>query len=202
MKMLSTVALCLLAAPALAAPTNPNAPAVVTLPANDHPSVSLALQFRAGAVDDPPGKAGLTYLTAVLMAEGGTEALSAKELLETLFPMAANVHPRVDKELTTFATTVHRDHVTKMIGILNDIVTKPRWDPSEFARLRDAAVNDVEKRLRQGDDENLGKEALAELMYKGHPYGRLTLGHAADLKKLTLDDVKAQAKRVFTRDRL
>src|SRR5438552_9077364 len=146
MKALAYVALLLLAAPALAATANPNAPAVVTLPPNDHPSVSLALQFRAGAVDDPPGKAGLTHLTAVLMAAGGTESLSAKELLETLFPMAATLRPRVDKELTTFATTVHRDHVNKMIGILNDIVTKPRWHAAEFARLRDAAVDGGEKR--------------------------------------------------------
>src|SRR5207244_11688215 len=142
----------------LAATTNASSPAVVTLPANDHPSVSLALQFRAGAVDDPPGKAGLTHLTAVLMAEGGTEALSAKELLETLCPMAASVRPRVHKDLTTFSTTVHRDHVARMIGILNAIVTKPRFDPDESASRRDAAVNDVEKRLRQGDDEDLGKE--------------------------------------------
>ena len=49
----------------------------------------MQLRFRAGAVDDPPGKAGLTYLTARVMAEGGTESLSAKQLLETLFPMAA-----------------------------------------------------------------------------------------------------------------
>src|SRR5512144_383746 len=165
-------------------------PAVVTLPANSHPVVALALSFHAGAVDDPPGKAGLTYLTARVMAEGGTEKLSAKQLLETLFPMAADLRARVDKEQTTFFANAHRDHVQKMVQILGDVVAHPRFDASEFARLRDAAVNDVEKRLRQGDDENLGKEALAELMYRGHAYGRLTLGHVADLRKLTLDDVK------------
>lgn len=172
------------------------------LPANHSPSVTLALQFRAGAVDDPPGKAGLTYLTARVMAEGGTEKLTAKQLLETLFPMATNVSARVDKEQTTFTATVHRDHAQKMIGILADVVTHPRWDAAEFARLRDAAVNDVEKRLRQGDDENLGKETLEELLFRGHPYGRLTLGHVSELRALTLDDVKQQAARVFTRDRL
>jgi zinc protease len=177
-------------------------PAVVTLPPNDLPVVSLALSFHAGAVDDPPGKAGLTYLTARVMAEGGTEALSAKQLLETLFPLAADVRARVDKEQTTFFANVHRDHLQKMLVILGDVVAHPRFDPAEFARLRDAAVNDVEKRLRQGDDENLGKEALQELMFRGHAYGRLTLGHLADLRKLTLDDVKQQAKRIFTRERL
>ena len=196
--------LCLVASTALA--STPaiagGAPAVVSLPADDLPGVALALSFHAGAVDDPPGKAGLTYLTARVMAEGGTEALSAKQLLETLFPMAADVRVRVDKEQTTFFANVHRDHVQKMVAILGDIVAHPRFDAAEFARLRDAAINDVEKRLRQGDDENLGKEALAELMFRGHAYGRLTLGHASDLRKLTLDDVKKQAMRVFSRDRL
>ena len=90
-------------------------PAVVTLPANDHPVVAMALSFHAGAVDDPPGKAGLTYLTARVMSEGGTEALSAKQLLEALFPMAADVRARVDKEQTTFFANVHRDHAQKMV---------------------------------------------------------------------------------------
>lgn len=198
--------LALVALPQVALSATPSvaggSPAVVTLPANDKPVVSIMLQFHAGAVDDPPGKAGLTYLTARLMAEGGTESLTSKQLLETLFPTASDIRARVDKEETTFFTTVHRDHVAKLVGILGDVVAHPRWDAAEFARLRDAAVNDVEKRLRQGDDENLGKEALEELMFRGHAYGRLTLGHVGDLRKLTLDDVKQQAARVFTRDRL
>ena len=179
-----------------------NAPSMVTLAPNHHATISIALQFHAGAVDDPPGKAGLTYLTAQVMAEGGTRALDSKQLLEALFPMATGVNVRVDKELTTFFTTVHKDHLSKMIPILTDVVAHPRWDEKEFARIRDAAVNDVEKRLREGDDEHLGKQALSELLYRGHPYGRLTLGHVAELRALTLADVKAQAARVFTTDRL
>lgn len=187
---------------ASAAAAHDLAPTMVVLPANHHATVSLAIRFRAGAVDDPPGKAGLTYLTAMIMAEGGTRSLDARQLLETLFPMAADVNARVDKELTTFSTTVHRDHLATMLPIFADVVAHPRWDEKEFLRLRDAAVNDVEKRLREGDDENLGKEALSELLYRGHPYGRLTIGHAGDLRSMTLADVKAQAARVFTRDRM
>jgi zinc protease len=175
---------------------------LVALPPNDHATVSIALRFRAGAVDDPPNRAGLTLLTARLMSEGGTETLSAEQLLKTLFPMATEVDARVDKELTTFSTTVHKDHLAKMVPILTDVLLHPRWDEKEFARLRDAAVNDVEKRLRQNDDENLGKQALGELIYRGHPYGRTTYGHLADLRAVTLAEVKAQAAALFTQDRL
>jgi len=122
--------------------------------------------------------------------------------LLALFPLAASVDARVDKELTTFWSTVHKDNLDKLLPIVIDVVTHPRWDPREFARLRDAAVNDLEKRLRQGDDENLGKEALAESTYRGHPYGRLTQGHVSDLRSLTLEEVKAHAAKIFSLDRL
>ena len=196
------------AAPAAPAPTA--APTVtrvegvglLELPLNDKAIVNVQLRFRSGAIDDPPGKAGVTYLAARLMTEGGTRALDSKALLNALFPLAAEVDVRVDKELTTFSARVHRDNLQALLPILTDVLLHPRWDPAEFKRLREAAVNDVEKRLRQGDDENLGKEALWELLYRNHPYGRLTLGHLSDLKSLQLEDLQQQAHRVFTADRL
>ena len=175
---------------------------LLQLPLNQKSIVNIQLRFSSGAVDDPPGKAGATYLAARMMTEGGTRALDSKALLNALFPLAAELDVRVDKELTTFSARVHKDNLEKLLPILTDVLLHPRWDPAEFKRLREAAVNDVEKRLRQGDDENLGKEALWELLYRDHPYGRLTLGHLNDLKSLQLDDLEQQAQRVFTADRL
>ena len=175
---------------------------VLSLPPSQKPMVTIALRFTSGAVDDPDGKSGITSLAARVMSEGGTQALDAHSLLLALFPMATSIDARVDKELTTFSATVHRDNLERLLPILADVVAHPRWDPREFARLREAAVIDVEKRLRQGDDENLGKEGLQELMYRQHPYGRLTEGHVSDLKALTLEEVQAHAAKVFTLDRL
>ena len=180
----------------------PSGVGLLALPLTQQALVNVQLRFRSGALDDPPGKAGLTQLTARVMSEGGTEALDAKQVINALFPLAAELSVRVDKEQTTFIARVHKDNLATLLPILTDVLLHPRWDPQEFKRLREAAVNDVEKRLRQGDDENLGKQALGELMYRDHPYGRLTLGHAADLKSLTLADLKTQAQRVFTADRL
>jgi len=183
-------------------PAAPGEVRILALPASQKPMVTIALRFTSGAVDDPKGQAGITALAARVMAEGGTQSLDAKSLIVALFPMATSINARVDKEQTTFAATVHKDNLEKLLPILIDVVAHPRWDPREFARLRDAAVIDVEKRLRQGDDENLGKEALAEVLYRGHPYGRLPEGHVAELKALTLEAVQAHAAKVFTTDRL
>jgi zinc protease len=175
---------------------------VLELPLTEKAIVNVQLRFRSGAVDDPPGKTGLTYLTARVMTEGGTKALDAKALLNALFPMAAELESRVDKEQTTFSARVHKDNLPKLLPILVDVLVHPRWDPAEFKRLREMAVNEVEKQLRQGDDENLGKESLGALLYRNHPYGRLTRGHVSDLKSMSLPDLQAHAARVFTADRL
>lgn len=190
------------ALPAAAAPGKPVVPKTLALPANTKAAVNLELRFRSGSVDDPQGKSGLTLLAARVMSEGGTVALDSRQLLEALFPIAAELDVRVDREQTGFIAKVHKDAVDKLVPILTDVVLHPRWDEKEFQRIREAMVNDLEKRLRQSDDETLGKEALAQLMYRGHPYGRPVLGLASELKAATLADVKAQAARVFTADRL
>ena len=190
------------AAAAAAAITAQVRPAVLALPANNKAAVAIQLRFRTGAVDDPPGKAGITNLAARVMVEGGAGPLDTKALIGALFPIAADLDVRVDEEQTTFFAKVHRDALGTLVPILGDVLLKPRWDAKEFDRIKESVINDLEKRLRQGDDENLGKAALASLMYRGHAYQRLIQGHVSELKKITLEEAKAHATRVFTSGRL
>ncbi len=54
-----------------------NGMAVVIVPDHALPLFDLELAVRAGGFLDPPGQAGLAYLTAALLAQGGTAALPA-----------------------------------------------------------------------------------------------------------------------------
>src|SRR2546426_9094831 len=152
--------------------TLPSGVTLLELPANQNAIVDVQIRFRTGSVDDPRGKAGLTDLTARVMTEGGTQALSAKQLLEALFPLAAELDVLVDKELTTFMARVHKDNLAELLPIVTDVVHHPRPDPAEFRRLREDAVNDIEKRLRQGGDQNLGQEVPQETMVRRQPFQR------------------------------
>ena len=109
---------------------------------------------------------------------------------------------RLPDELTAFAGRVHKDSLPKFVELYTDVIVEPRFDPNEFERLRADAINDVKNRLRSQDDELLGKTALEALLYEGHPYARWPYGTVTGLSALTLDDVKAQWKKLFTQDRL
>src|SRR5687767_13819339 len=96
----------------LAAQTPPTAGKVievVTLPTPDSPLVAIRFMFRAGSIDDPKGKEGLSALTALMVGSSGTAKRTYPQLVEAMYPLAANIAVVTDREVTVFATQVNRD---------------------------------------------------------------------------------------------
>ena len=169
------------------------------LPSPSSPLVTFRIQFRAGAIDDPSGKAGLNALTALTIGAGGTKDLTYRQVTDRLYPMAASIEAQPDREVTTFVGEVHRDHLKAFYEIFTGLLLTPRFDPADLERNRDLLVTHLETNLRGNDDEALGKEALTVRLYEGHPYGRPDAGTVQGLKSITLDDVKAHYKRHYTK---
>ena len=192
------------------------APRVVTQLSQRDPLINVRVLFEAGSRDDPPGKEGLTALTAALMGEA-TEHLSSSQLRDALYPMAAETSVHVDKDVSVFVGRTHFDHADGFLSTFADLVLRPRFDPADFARLKAERISFLESTLRTSDDEKLQREALEVLIYDApnvlgvpsattspvrHPYRHTPVGTVAGLQSITLDDVKAHAKAVFTRDRM
>jgi len=172
----------------------------VLLPIEKSPLITFRIAFDAGSINDPAGKKGLTMLTASMISEGGTKKRSYKEIVDAFYPMATSVSIQVDKEMTTLIGTVHKDNLDEFYSLMVEMLLEPGFRQEDFERLKTNQINYLEKQLRGNDDEELGKEALNAFMYPGHPYGQPVEGLVRDLKSITLDDVKAHYKRIFTRD--
>lgn len=155
------------------------------------PLIDLRLAFRAGAARDPAGMEGLAQLTAMMVTQAGSKAMTYQQIQQALFPMAAGFGASVDKELTVFAGGVHRDNLDGWYNIIAGQLLEPGFREEDFIRVRTSLVNGIRVGLRGNNDEELGNETLYERLYAGHPYGSLTLGHAASVEKLTLDNVRA-----------
>ena len=181
-------------------PSEESSPTSVGLRTPASPLISVRIAFRTGSIDDPAGKNGLNALTALMIGQGGTQALSYEALTKTLYPWSASIQAQFDKEMTTIVGQVHRDHVEEFYGILRDLILVPRFDESDFDRNREFLTNAVTATLRGNDDEELGKQALNALMYAGHPYEAPELGTELGLLTLTLDDVRDFHARRYTRD--
>jgi zinc protease len=183
-------------------PTSVGGTRTVFVPSPSSPLCAIRLVFQIGAVDDPDGKAGLAALTAEMVGRGGSKARTYAELLDALYPLAAEIKVYGDKESVVFEGMVHRDNLAKFADLLADQVLAPRFAEDDFSRNRQDALDYVAKTLRGNADEELGKQALATVLYRGHPYGRPTQGTVAGLTAITLDDVKKFYATHYARSRL
>jgi zinc protease len=171
----------------------------VLLSSPSSPLVAFRFVLRSGSQSDPPGKEGLAALTAAMIAEGGTKSLTYDQLLEAFYPMAASLEGACRKEVTVFSGVAHKDNLAKYIPLVTEMLAQPRFDPQDFERLRNEALDYVTKFLRGNNDEELGKWTFTVELYKDHPYGHPDRGTEQGLKAITLDDVKEFHRTHYTR---
>lgn len=166
------------------------------------PLVSFRIQFLTGSVDDPPGKEGLASLTAAMLAQGGSKSLSYDQITQEFYPIASDFGWQADKEMTTFIGATHRDNLDKYYSLISGMLLDPGFRADDFKRLKDQAINFLEVNLRQSNDEELGKERLYNLIYKGHPYEHHSTGTVTGLKSITINDVRTFYRQNYTRARI
>ena len=105
--------------------------------------------------------------------------------------MAATFGAQVDKEMTVFTGSVHRDNgIAYLDAALPQLLT-PGFREEDFRRLKDAQKNALAQDLIANNEEELGKERLQAVVFAGTPYGHPALGTLAGIDAITLDDVKA-----------
>ncbi|MCI0489114.1 MAG: insulinase family protein [Blastocatellia bacterium] len=171
--------------------------ATVLLP-NSSPLVSFRILFNAGAASDPKGKEGVAALTASMLSSGGSSSMSYEQIIEAMYPMATGFGSQTDKEMTVFFGTTHLDNLQAYYKIISDMLLSPGWREDDFKRLKEDAINFLKVSLRGNNDEELGKEALYDFIYEGHPYGHHNTGAIESLERLTIEDLKAFYKTHYT----
>jgi zinc protease len=175
---------------------------VTEIQSTNSPLVTFRVILRAGEINSPVGKEGLNALTAYLIAQGGTRELSYQQVVEKLYPWAANIDVQVDQEITTFIGNVHRDHLNEFYKLFTDLLLHPRFDESDFTRVKDLGLNYLKNSLRSTSDEELGKQALNAMLFANHPYKNTEFGTVQGLTSSTLEDVKAYYKKTYTQGNL
>jgi zinc protease len=181
-------------APASATAAEPK----LTRVASALPQVVVKLLFRVGSAHDPAGKEGLASLSASMIAEAGSRSKKIDEIRQALFPMAGSFDAQVDKEMTTFTASVHRDNWPAFAKIVLPMLLDPGLREEDFRRVKDAQLNALTVDLRSNNEEELGKERLQTRIFAGTPYGYPALGTVGGIGAVTLEDVREFVKRAYT----
>ena len=166
------------------------------------PLIDIKLLFDVGSAHDPAGKEGLNALTAAMLTQAGSRLMTIDEIDKALYPMAGTFSARADKEITSITGVIHRDNWNRFVPLVLSQVLDNGWREEDFERLKTRQMNALVQDLRSSNEEELGKERLQMNVFRGTPYGHVALGTVAGLRAITLDDVKAFARSMYTRANL
>ena len=163
------------------------------------PLAQVNLIVRGGAAADPPGKFGVASMTATMLDEGaGTR--SALEIADALEFLGANLSTTSSFDYSAVRTSVPVARLSDALPIMGDVVMRPTFPAGELERLRKERLTQL---LQARDDPAaIVSIAFPRLVFgAAHRYGTSTGGAAAEVKALTLDDLRAY-HRAFYRPEL
>jgi zinc protease len=178
----------------------PNGVTVVSNATHKTPAVTINLAVRAGAVVDPPLRAGAAYLLSRVI-DRGTVTRSASDVAEALDNRGISLTTTASRTSSSLVCTCLSDDFEAVLALLGDIVTSPTVPDAELTTRRGEVITG----LRQ-DEDNPAVRATEELMTllygPDHPYGRRVKGTHETVEALTRGDLLDLHRSRFVPDQL
>jgi predicted Zn-dependent peptidase len=164
-----------------------NGAVVFLIPQHEVPIIAFDALIRGGTVAEPADRRGVAALTAALMERGAGER-DAKAFVEAVADVGGELSVAPGLE----ALNIHGDFLARdrklMVGLLADMLIRPRFDPQELEKVRARAIELI-RAAKDSDPRGLMNAYGIAFLFGAHPYGRPVGGDEASLAQLTRDDV-------------
>ena len=180
--------------------TTGNGTEVLLVEQHDNPIVDMQVNFKgAGSVFNPEGKSEVAEFTASLLTDG-TEKLDEEAFNAAADDIAAQIGSSSGQESSAAVLrSLSRPETLKQAaGLLNQSLTRPRFDPAVFDRRPKEAVTALQQQ-ETTPDYNAGR-ALTKLAYPDHPYGSGANITTESIRKVNLDDIRAFHRSHYGKD--
>jgi len=162
----------------------------------DHrlPRIALSLTVRRGAASEPPEQAGAVSFMAELLERGAgdRDALAYAEAIDAL---GASFAASADWDAVSVGISGLSRDFDALLGLLADAALRPRFDPREAVRARDALLAALER--AKDDPATLAGWRAARAVYAPHRFGLPVSGTAETAARLDAKVARAYHARAF-----
>jgi zinc protease len=150
-------------------------------------SFAVSYLTPSGWAYDPDGRAG-TALIASSVAASAAGSRDRVALARFLDQHVATLSRRVAPESAEYTVWGPESAFEPLLGLLADVVLRPRFDPSDLARVRRQTF---ERQLREKSQpgSRADKQLLEAIFPPGHPYRETGMGVRASVARLGRADL-------------
>jgi zinc protease len=155
---------------------------------NETPKITLQLYIGAGHRYEPSALAGTSELLARLMNES-TVNYSAEALESKLERMGSSIAISSGLNDLTISVSTLTENLDSTLALLKERLFKPKWDPTEFNRVKKELLNAIKSQSVQ--PTSIANNVFAKIIYgSGHILSLPSSGTAETVNAITLDDIK------------
>lgn len=162
------------------------------------PRTYILLSITAGHRQEDVDKAGVAQLL-VSMLDQSTEKYSAERVEEKTELLGSEISISLTPdEIQVFITSMTRN-LDSTFALVEQKLFHPKWDQEEFDLVKQRQLESIENMATQ--PSQMADFIFNKMLYgEGHIMATPMIGTKATVEKLTLEDVKAYHKKMFSPD--
>ncbi|HEY4244927.1 MAG TPA: pitrilysin family protein [Kofleriaceae bacterium] len=157
------------------------------------PVVSMQLAVRAGRVQEPRARLGVSEFVADMLPKG-TKKHTALELAKTIDFVGGTIAADATFEATLVSCSVLAKSQATCMQLLPEIVTEPAFPEDELSKVRERQLATVRQRL---DDAGALAAAHVQNLLWGNDHVRGWIANEQSVASITRDDLIAWHKTWF-----
>ena len=169
---------------------------VIHLPSTSQ-VVWCGYDLAVGSRNELPGEEGLAHFCEHMTFKG-TERRSALQVINALESVGGELNAFTNKEDTVFYAAVTKEHFTKAINLLTDIVFHSQYPQQEIDKEVEVICDEIES--YNDTPAELIYDEFENLLFEGHPLGHNILGKAELLRTFTTADALRFTHRYYRPD--
>jgi len=159
---------------------------LLTVERHNLPMVIVNVGIKAGSVLEPPDKAGLSNLTAVLL-KSGTRNRTAEQIDEEIEFVGGELGASGGYDYITVNLTILRKDIALGLDLLSDIILNPVFPDKEIEKKIRLIKGDL--RASEDDPGFVASKTFMKEVFGDHPYGRLVMGSEESLDRIKRADI-------------
>ncbi len=176
--------------------TLPNGLRVIHLPSAS-PVVYCGIGVNAGARQESAGEEGLAHFCEHVTFKG-TRRRSAIQILNCLESVGGDLNAFTNKEDTVFYAAIQREHFSRAVDLLTDIVFCSEYPQHEIEHEVDVICDEIES--YNDSPAELIYDEFENMLFQGHPLGHNILGRRERVQQFTSADAVSFTRRYYRPD--
>ncbi len=160
--------------------------------------VYAGIAVAAGTRHELDSESGMAHFVEH-MSFKGTRHLSSVQILNRMESVGGDLNAYTGKEETVYYSVFMRQHLSRALPLLADIVFESTFPQAELEKEREVVIDEIES--YNDSPAELIYDDFEALLFPDHPLGRNILGSADRLRQYNNTDLGAFTARLYAPER-